>query len=187
MAKFSKEKKTNERLQYLTTYINNSLQHLIPPSEEHHLIEAKKELQALQHNNEIYWAQRSRTNWLQHGDKNTSFFHARANGRRKKNTIQGLFDNSSTWHTEESNILSIATDYFQNLFSTSNPTPSTDILDNIPTTITPQMNENLNKPYTEEEIVNAFRDIGPRKAPGIDGFPSSFYRQHWDILGKDII
>jgi hypothetical protein len=37
---------------------------------------------------EIYWAQRSRANWLQHGDRNTSFFHNYASARRKKNSIK---------------------------------------------------------------------------------------------------
>ncbi|KAK9035095.1 hypothetical protein V6N11_077146 [Hibiscus sabdariffa] len=38
---------------------------------------------------------------------------------------------------------------------------------------------------TIDEVVTAFRDIGPGKAPGIDGFPSSFFRLHWNTIGSD--
>jgi hypothetical protein len=41
---------------------------------------------------EIFWNQRARANWLKSGDHNTSFFHNYAMKRKKKNTIKGLID-----------------------------------------------------------------------------------------------
>ncbi|KAH1046293.1 hypothetical protein J1N35_037077 [Gossypium stocksii] len=41
---------------------------------------------------EKYWAQRSRTQWLKEGDRNTKYFHAKATGRLKKNRIEKLKD-----------------------------------------------------------------------------------------------
>jgi hypothetical protein len=41
---------------------------------------------------EIKWSQRSRANWLQNGDRNTSFFHHFASPRRKRNFIKKLKD-----------------------------------------------------------------------------------------------
>ncbi|KAA3488484.1 reverse transcriptase [Gossypium australe] len=37
-----------------------------------------------------YWEQRARINWLQFGDKNTTFFHKQATQRRRRNLIQKL-------------------------------------------------------------------------------------------------
>jgi mannosylglycoprotein endo-beta-mannosidase len=36
-----------------------------------------------------YWRQRGRQSWLLHGDANTAYFHAIANGRRRKCTPSG--------------------------------------------------------------------------------------------------
>ncbi|KAL4332338.1 hypothetical protein GQ457_07G002550 [Hibiscus cannabinus] len=49
------------------------------------------------------------------------------------------------------------------------------------------MNASLLRPFTADEVVFAFRDIGPDKAPSIDGFPSSFFRLHWNTIGSDFI
>lgn len=47
-------------------------------------------LTELYHREEILWRQRARLEWLIHEDKNTYFFHLRANRRRRKNQIKAL-------------------------------------------------------------------------------------------------
>jgi hypothetical protein len=52
--------------------------------------EAQIKIESLLDQEEIYWVQRGRANWLRHGDKNTSFFHGTATARKKRNFIKKL-------------------------------------------------------------------------------------------------
>ena len=74
------------------------------------------------------WRQRSRINWFQNGDRNTSFFHAKASARHKKNFMEGLLDDDGVWQIEEDKMEKIAIGYFGDLFSTSNPLKFYDLL-----------------------------------------------------------
>ncbi|KAL5548251.1 hypothetical protein UlMin_003482 [Ulmus minor] len=76
------------------------------------ILEMEKRLDSLQNRNEIYWKQRSRMEWLAHGDHNSKLFHLKATERKKKNMIDGLLDNNSVWHTDPTKLLSIMQGYF---------------------------------------------------------------------------
>lgn len=80
--------------------------------------ELAHEIEFLREHEEIRWAQRSRLNWLQHGDKNTSYFHNFANARRKKNMIHKLKDDSGAWVEGFTNLNPLISQYFAGLFTT---------------------------------------------------------------------
>ncbi|KAK8984972.1 hypothetical protein V6N11_073122 [Hibiscus sabdariffa] len=60
-------------------------------------------------------------------------------------------------------------------------------LEHITPSVSNSMNASLGADFTTDEIVAAFRDINPWKSPGIDGLPSGFFRQYWNILGDDFV
>jgi hypothetical protein len=49
------------------------------------------------------------------------------------------------------------------------------------------MNDDLCKDFTDEEISDALFQIGPLKAPGVDGFPARFYQRNWATLKEEVI
>ncbi|KAA3489415.1 reverse transcriptase [Gossypium australe] len=136
---------------------------------------------------EKYWMQRARIQWLKEGDRNTRYFHVRATSRQKKNSIERLKYSNGEWHEDKSEICNVAWNYFNNLFkSTIDPNEDVD-LQFIPICITDSMNRDLDKEFTDAKILTAFNQMDPRKAPGIDGLPGSFFKDHWQTVGKDVL
>jgi hypothetical protein len=56
----------------------------------------QQEMLKILHNEEFFWRQRSRENWLLQGDSNSAFFHRASNGCRRKRTIFSLKNGDST-------------------------------------------------------------------------------------------
>ena len=121
--------------------------------------------------------QRSRADWLRAGDRNTIFFHARASARSRNNKIRYLVQEDGTKCEDQEAIKGMAKDFYMNLFSSEPNANSEAILDAVLTKVNPSINEELCKPYTAEEIKEELFQMGPRKAPGPDGFPALFYQQ----------
>lgn len=70
---------------------------------------------------ERYWRQRSREQWLREGDMNTTYFHNVVKGRKIKNNILMLKDEQGTDFFSEGAKDNIAVEYFIKLFMSSNP------------------------------------------------------------------
>lgn len=50
-----------------------------------------------------------------------------------------------------------------------------------------EMNEDLQQPFTEEEITTALSQMCPTKAPSPDGLPAVFFQKHWQIVREGVI
>ena len=59
-------------------------------------------------------------------------------------------------------------------------------MDTIPTRVTDEMNQNLIRIFTREDVEAALKQIHPTKAPGLDGMSAIFSQKYWDVIGNDI-
>jgi hypothetical protein len=99
--------------------------------------------------------QRSRVEWLQAGDRNTSFFHARAAIRKRTNRIKYLIrDGGSKCETQEE-IKSLVHTFYKDLFSSEPCIDANKILESILTRIDQPINDELCRLYSDEEIKEA--------------------------------
>ena len=89
------------------------------------------------------WNQCSRILWLKNGDGNTKFFHTQASHRFRKNVILGIEDSHGEWKVEQNDIGVVLINFYQELFTSSNPTLHDAVLDQIPHVITEEMNKEL--------------------------------------------
>ncbi|KAL4324280.1 hypothetical protein GQ457_11G002870 [Hibiscus cannabinus] len=151
------------------------------------LSEVKRNLKQVLDREERYWRQRLRVQWLTERDRNTSFFHACANGRKKKNWIREIKDAHGNLVEGTGKVMEVAVEFFSNLYRSNGSNPASRILEAVETCITPDMNANLCAGFTAVEVKDAFIHIHPNKAPGIDGLPSSFFRRFWSVCGEDFV
>lgn len=59
--------------------------------------------------------------WLRDGDRNTKFFHNKASQRAKTNGIKKIKDEEGVWWRGDDHIERVLINYFDELFSSSNP------------------------------------------------------------------
>ncbi|KAL4319850.1 hypothetical protein GQ457_18G018210 [Hibiscus cannabinus] len=79
--------------------------------------ELKAELDEVLKQEESFWQQKSRTNWVSKGDRNTSYFHASTMIRRRHNTVRRLELSDGQWCNDTRKLKSHALQFYQSLFS----------------------------------------------------------------------
>ncbi|KAM0844489.1 hypothetical protein ACQ4PT_057047 [Festuca glaucescens] len=143
------------------------------------------ELDELLHREEMMWRQRSRVSWLKEGDRNTSYFHRKANWRQSKNTIKRIRGLNGNWTDDPEDIKKLANEFFNELYTNNASISPSDLLDLVHTPIDSEINANLCRDFSDEEIGDALFQIGPLKAPGPDGMPGRFFQRNWAAMKDD--
>lgn len=151
--------------------------------------ELMNSLDSLLSKEEMFWRQRSRTQWLKEGDRNTKFFHQWATNRRRKNTIKGLWDANEIWQESPRGIERKVMEYFREIFWFQGILQNAmgELLDMVALKITMEMNAELLRPYMEEEIKTTLFQMHPSKSLGPDGMSSLFYHKFWHIVGTNVV
>ncbi|XP_071902886.1 uncharacterized protein [Coffea arabica] len=87
------------------------------PSKKEKRTELKHQLKEAYQEEEKFWSQKARLDWLREGDKNTKYFHALVKGRRIKNRIRKLQRENGSWAESEEKIVSEISGFFRELFT----------------------------------------------------------------------
>lgn len=75
-------------------------------------------------------------------------------------------------------------DYFEDIFSSSNPSGMEFAVEGIDSFISLEMNNFLIGDVTVEEVKTAVMEFDPSKCPGPDGMTTAFYQKNWDLVGE---
>jgi hypothetical protein len=136
---------------------------------------------------ESYFKQKSRIQWLQLGDKNTTFFYKSLLHRQVRNKIHSLQDENGNLVTDQQDIGRLASTYFENLLTAPHPILNAEVAGLFPNTITEASKAAALTPITDDDIKAALFSIPDAKAPGPDGYNALFYKKSWDIIRVDFI
>ncbi|KAL7247368.1 hypothetical protein ACSBR2_002308 [Camellia fascicularis] len=71
---------------------------------------------------ELFWFQKSRVNWITQGERNTKFFHMSTIIKRRKIKIEVLKNEEGVWVDNPMQLKTLVHDYFQNLFAYTHTT-----------------------------------------------------------------
>jgi hypothetical protein len=161
---------------------------LLSEDEKSRMKEIKVEIEDIWLQEETKAWQRSRDRFFLEGDRNTAYFHAVANQRRRKKTLAVLDGPLGPMYSNEE-MLKIASSYYKDLFSKESK-PSIFLGDNFwdaNDLLTDEEVSLLDAPFSEEEFFNAVKSSYAAGAPGPDGFSFLFYQTFWSLIKVDFM
>ncbi|XP_070037047.1 uncharacterized protein [Nicotiana tomentosiformis] len=145
------------------------------------LQKAQAELKKYLSIREQYCKQKTGRKWFAEGDKNIRFFHNHVNGKRQRLQLKSIQNGEGVWLESQDLMADAAVDFFQRQFIQEGDPTSFKLLNNVPNMVTMDLNLELCKFPTIEEVKGAVFALSGDSASGPDGFTGVFYQHYWDI------
>lgn len=147
----------------------------------------QEELEAVLYQEEMWWFQKSREDWICSGDRNTRFYHTATNIKRTRNNVLQLKDDEGNWVQDEEDLKKMCFDYFSTIFTNDmQVVEPTTYIANFPELDTVDW-DYINSEFRPEEVKKAVQDMAPLKAPGPDGLHAFFYQREWTVVGESVV
>ena len=134
---------------------------------------------------------RSRAKWVEQGESSSAYFCNLEKGRQSSNCILSLKDKSGLVKTSDAEILSVAHEFYQELYATKHI--ANEDIDAYLNNLTPENKlSDLQKEACEGEITLdecslAVTKMKNNKSPGLDGLCIEFYKKMWPVIGKLLV
>ncbi|KAI9081455.1 hypothetical protein K1719_036601 [Acacia pycnantha] len=84
-------------------------------------VSLREDLEEVCFQEKLLWLQKSSSDWVCLGDRNTGYYHLKALLRKKRNYVSQLKISDGTWLRESDQLASYARQFFVDLFSLKNP------------------------------------------------------------------
>ena len=132
---------------------------------------------------------RARINWLKEGEKPTKYFCNLEKFHYTEKTIKRLQKDNGDIIFDQTTILEETSNFYKKLFSRQAESHDLNKITSaykIPQLTLDEKN-GLEGELTLSEISKALKNMKNDKSPGIDGFPSEFYKVFWGKLNVTIL
>jgi hypothetical protein len=105
-------------------------------------------------------------------------FHRKATWRAKKNSIRKLKKENGEIVELPTELKTLTNEYFNEMYKDV-PGLIEEVVDQ---KVSQQMNDDLIREFTDEDIGDALFQIGPLKTPGAHGLPARFFKETGELL-----
>lgn len=146
----------------------------------------KRELVKAYKEEDLFWQQKCRDQWLIHGDRSSKIFHFAVKTNRARNQITKLKDSSGKLQWSEGAKAEVAIDYFYELFKSSDPRSYSSVSESMVPKVYYAMNVSLTRVVSKEEVRDAIFSIKADSAPGPYGMTGLFFQRFWDVIGDQV-
>ncbi|KAL0331616.1 UNVERIFIED_CONTAM: hypothetical protein Sangu_1707100 [Sesamum angustifolium] len=133
--------------------------------------------------------QRSKLQWLKHGDQNSKVFFRKINAMRARQRIFQISTPAGEVLTDMKDVTDEFVSYFQTLLGGTRVQRDIDLnflQSGLKYCFTIEEADTICAPITLTEIKDAAFDIDEDSAPGPDGYTSGFFKASWSVVGNDI-
>ena len=98
-----------------------------------------------------------------------------------------MMDSNDCWQEDMRKVEEIVVNYYSNLFSSSNPSELTELIEAVEPKVSQDMNNMLTRDFKGAEVKAALNQMYLLKAPSPDDMLPVFFQHFWATVGNEVV